>query len=213
MRFLKDMLQRYTRQVLTAGKPDEPVSDSGGTRSDHSIFTSYLLDGLEGHAIPSGGVLTAHALMAYVHDKVGSDPQSLQTPHFGFFDGDGDFIFDTSALATLRVCPSSEPEPDLDVLIKTPSSAVVEPLGEEMVADTLKRLLATPNERIRLDDYISQLIRRAQEKLDIKNFPTSGPITKEEFASRLKDMKMQSTTLSSRRSCLPIGATKLKQNY
>lgn len=55
MRFLKDMLQRYTRQVLTAGKPDEPVSDSGGARAGHSIFKSYLLDGLEGAAIPTGG--------------------------------------------------------------------------------------------------------------------------------------------------------------
>ena len=47
MRFLKDMLQRYSRQVLTAGKADEVVSDAGGTRPGHSIFTSHLLDGLE----------------------------------------------------------------------------------------------------------------------------------------------------------------------
>ena len=38
-------LQRYSRQVLTAGKPDEVVADSGGSRSGHSIFTSYLLVG------------------------------------------------------------------------------------------------------------------------------------------------------------------------
>jgi uncharacterized caspase-like protein len=48
MRFLKDMLQRFSRQVLTAGKANEVVSDSGGTRPGHSIFTSYLLDGMDG---------------------------------------------------------------------------------------------------------------------------------------------------------------------
>jgi hypothetical protein len=32
-------------------------------------------------------------VMAYVHEKVGKDPSSNQTPHFGFIDGDGDFIF------------------------------------------------------------------------------------------------------------------------
>ena len=100
-RFLHDMLQRYTRQVLTAGKGDELVSDSGGTRHGHSIFTSYLLDGIEGAAVPAGGILTGSGLMAYVYDKVGSDPQSRQTPHYGFFDGDGDFIFDARNSETI----------------------------------------------------------------------------------------------------------------
>jgi uncharacterized caspase-like protein len=45
MRLLKDMLQRFSRQVLTAGKADETVSDGGGVRVGHSIFTSHLLDG------------------------------------------------------------------------------------------------------------------------------------------------------------------------
>jgi len=89
-RLLKDMLQRYSRQVLTAGKADEVVADSGGTRTGHSIFTSHLIDGLEGAAVAAGSILTGFGLMAYVYDKVGSDPHSRQTPHFGFFDGDGD---------------------------------------------------------------------------------------------------------------------------
>ena len=42
MRFLKDMLLRYSRQVLTAGKADEVVADSGGPISGHSIFTGHL---------------------------------------------------------------------------------------------------------------------------------------------------------------------------
>ena len=50
MRFLGDMLQRYSRQVLTAGKADETVSDGNGIRPGHSIFTAHLLNGLEGGA-------------------------------------------------------------------------------------------------------------------------------------------------------------------
>ena len=189
-RFLKDMLQRYSRQVLTAGKADEVVADSGGTRSGHSIFTSHLLDGLEGAAAPAEGILTGHGLMAYVYDKVGSDPHSRQTPHFGFFDGDGDFIFDTSALVALESKPAmpdaSEPEPDRDLFIKAPTFAQPSGSNDETVADTLKRLIANPSERIRLNDYISDLLRRAVEHLNQKNFPTSGPVTAEEFASRLQ---------------------------
>ena len=83
MRFLKDMLQRYARQVLTAGKPDEVVSDSGGTRHGHSIFTSYLLLTEWRAEREVDGILTGHGLMAFVYEKVGSDVQSRQTPHFG----------------------------------------------------------------------------------------------------------------------------------
>jgi hypothetical protein len=185
MRFLKDMLQRYARQVLTAGKGDETVSDSGGTRHGHSIFTSHLLDGMEGAAVPSGGILTGHGLMAYVYNKVGSDPQSHQTPHFGFFDGDGDFIFDTSALAKLESAPSPEPEPDLDLFIPAPAFAT--PPQQETIADVLKRLIANPSEKIRLNDFILALLRNAAERLSQDKFPLSGGIpTNDEFASRIQ---------------------------
>ncbi|MGH2612803.1 MAG: caspase family protein, partial [Rhabdochlamydiaceae bacterium] len=38
-RFLKDMYQRFSRQVITAGKADEVVSDVGGPIPNHSVFT------------------------------------------------------------------------------------------------------------------------------------------------------------------------------
>ena len=50
MRFLKNMLQRHSRQILTAGKADEVVADAGGPRAGHSIFTGHVLDVLEGGA-------------------------------------------------------------------------------------------------------------------------------------------------------------------
>src|SRR5664280_1730397 len=63
MRFLKDMLRRYSRQVLAAGKGDEVVSDGGGPKPGHSIFTGHLLTALEGDVASSGGVL---AIVRYV---------------------------------------------------------------------------------------------------------------------------------------------------
>ena len=185
MRFLKDMLQRYARQVLTAGKGDEVVSDAGGTRSGHSIFTSHLLDGLEG-AAASNGILTGHGVMAYVYNKVGGALHSRQTPHFGFFDGDGDFIFDTSPLAALEKEQSSAPNADIDVYIKSPSFSIPTPPHEETIAEVTKRLIATPNEKIRLNDFINGLIRRAAERLDKEKFPPHGPISGEDFATRVQ---------------------------
>ncbi|MGZ8845581.1 MAG: caspase family protein [Pyrinomonadaceae bacterium] len=83
-RFLKDMLLRYSRQVLTAGKANEVVADADGPLPDHSIFTGHLIEGLRGKAATSEGVITASGLMAYVYRKVANDKNSVQTPHYGF---------------------------------------------------------------------------------------------------------------------------------
>lgn len=53
-RFLKDMLSRFTRQVLTAGKADQTVADAGGPRAGHSVFTGHFLNALEGEAANEG---------------------------------------------------------------------------------------------------------------------------------------------------------------
>jgi len=92
-RFLKDMLQRRARQVITAGKADELVADLGGPLPNHSIFTGHFLEGLDGKALNSNGILSASGIMSYVYTNVGQDPDSQQTPHFGYLDGDGDMIF------------------------------------------------------------------------------------------------------------------------
>lgn len=109
-RFLKDMLQRYSRQVLTAGKADEPVADLGGPRPGHSIFTGHLLDALTGKAANQDGIISANTVWAYVHEHVANDPHSNQTPDFGSFDGDGDFIFTAPNLSTLSKNYRPEPE-------------------------------------------------------------------------------------------------------
>lgn len=93
VRFLRDMLQRFSRQVITAGKANEVVADSGGPLQDHSVFTGHLIEGLNGKAETPDGILTANGIMSYVYERVAKDPNSQQTPHYGFIDGDGDFIF------------------------------------------------------------------------------------------------------------------------
>ena len=87
------MLQRYAVQVITAGKADEVVADSGGPLPDHSVFTGHLIEALRGKGEAPDGILTANTVMSYVYEHVSKDPHSQQTPHYGLVDGDGDFIF------------------------------------------------------------------------------------------------------------------------
>src|SRR3954465_5414817 len=64
-RFVSSMLQRFSRQVITAGKPDETVADSGGLTGKNSLFTGHLIQGIQGRALNGEGVLTANYLMDY----------------------------------------------------------------------------------------------------------------------------------------------------
>ena len=112
-RFVTDMMQRSSRQVLTAGKADEVVADGGGPTGNNSIFTGHLIEGMRGGASSDSGVITASALMSYTYRKVSTDSRSNQTPHFGHIDGDGDFILKTPDNAVLK------PNPHADYLVKT----------------------------------------------------------------------------------------------
>ncbi|WP_439640386.1 caspase family protein [Nevskia sp.] len=116
VRFVKDMMLRHSRQVLTAGKADEVVADAGGPIPNHSVFTGHLIEGLRGNAATPEGIITASGLMAYVYGKVSGDRNSNQTPHYGYFEGDGDFIIRAPNLAELET-PENK---DLDRLIAVP---------------------------------------------------------------------------------------------
>ena len=182
MRFLTDMLQRFSRQVLTAGKADEPVADANGPRPGHSLFTGHLLDALEGRAI-SEGVITASGVMGYVYQQVAKDPYSRQTPHYGFLEGDGDFIFSpdasTGTEADGRVT-------DMPITVVGPSS--VDSPSQDAVSDTLKRLLAATSEQIRLDDFVSAQVRATLDATSLDQFPVQDDnATAESFASRVAD--------------------------
>ena len=182
MRFLRDMLQRFSRQVLTAGKADETVADANGPRPGHSLFTGHLLDALEGGATGEG-VLTASGVMAYVYRKVTGDHYSRQTPHYGFIDGDGDLVFEADAPKEGHT--SNEV---LDMPIKVIGSSFVELPSGDSVAETLKTLIATPSHHIRLDDFASVQIRAALDATELERFPVQGiDDTNQAFASRVSD--------------------------
>lgn len=172
VRFLKDMLQRYGRQVLTAGKANEVVSDSGGPIPGHSVFTGHMLQGLDGLAANKDGIITANSLMAYVYDRVAKDMHSHQTPHYGFIDGDGDFIFAAPALEALR----KQIETDSDMLVEQSFGDVnmIATADSASVSDIIKEYLSDFKFRIKLDDLVVGEIRRVLNDTSELSFPVQG---------------------------------------
>lgn len=182
MRFLKSMLQRYSRQVLTAGKADEKVADSGGPL--HSVFTGHLLQALEGKAATDDGTITANNIMSYVYEKVSKDLHSQQTPHFGFLDGDGDFIFKAPILNSLK----EETKKDKDILIEIGSTLAQ---NNNMYTNTniieeIKEYISDNRYRIKLEDIVNQEIRKLLTILTEENFPVNVEVNADIFAQRLK---------------------------
>lgn len=185
MRFLKDMLLRYSRQVLTAGKANESVADTGGPLPRHSIFTGHLIEALRGKAASEEGVIMASGVMAYVYERVSRDQKSHQTPHYGFIDGDGDFIFKAPILDS----PKKEEEKDEDALIAVPSSMPMTNIDETgNVINLTKEYLSDPRYMIKLDDLVSQKLREVLLLTSEDNFAVQGTNwSLEEFMRRLKE--------------------------
>lgn len=206
MRFLGDMLKRYSRQVLTAGKADETVADGNGVRPGHSIFTAHLLDALDGSASTKEGIITASGVMGYVYDHVSKDQYSHQTPHYGFVDGDGDFIFNTSILdSKINISEKTEStieekdakkEGDKDILVNTSAQIIVPFEPEISIATTMKELLSDPSKKIKLDDFISVNTRQFLNATDLRNFPVQGVVAgKDSFIERLNKYEELSRNL------------------
>ncbi len=183
MRFVKNMLTRYSRQVLTAGKADEVVADSGGPRPKHSVFTGHFLDALSGNAETPEGVLTANGIMAYVYQKVANDPNSHQTPHYGFLDGDGDFIFKAPILDE----PSESSETETDVLISVPAVLKGEYSSTVNIIEETKEYLSDNRFKIKLHDLASIKLREYFSNLLKKDLQFQmGIFNADEFNDRLK---------------------------
>src|SRR5205823_4026526 len=132
----------------------------------------------EGRAATKEGIISANGLMAYVYEEVGRDPNSRQTPHYGFVDGDGDFIFNTELVEEL----GSEQETGKDLLISVPVAPSPIGTGTVASADTLKRLIPDPKDRIALDDFVTASVRRTIDALRLERFPVQGvPFNEAEF--------------------------------
>lgn len=186
MRFLKDMLLRYSRQVLTAGKADEVVGDSGGPLAGHSLFTGHFIEAVKGKAESEDGVITANGVMAYVYERVAKDQHSHQTPHYGFIDGDGDFVFKAPILGVLK----KEEEKDKDVLISVPSTIPMTNIIDESknMIDLTKEYLSDTRYTIKLHDLVIQKLREIILLTSEDNFAVQGiDWSLEEFTRRLKE--------------------------
>lgn len=184
-RFVRDMMSRYTRQFLAAGKPDQVVADGGGPRKGHSLFTGHLLEGLDGGLQATDGIISANPVMAYVYDRVTREPQSQQTPHYGFLTGDGDLFF---TIPDVQNDPKQQKDTG-DVLIEVPPDLVApeEESPAKSTTEQLKRFLSEPRYRIDLDDLIVKSLRTTQQRLGEAQFPLQGNgISKEQFAERLQ---------------------------
>ena len=181
-RYLKDMLKRYSRQVLTAGKADEAVSDAGGPLPAHSIFTGHLINALEGGAMSDSRVLTANNVMAYVANKVAQDQYSQQSPHYGYFDGDGDFVFQPR----LETQQNVEEKTDEDILVEVPMfEKNVTASEKEAFLDQVKEYLAEDRHRIKLDTLATYTVRAALEQHNIEAFSVNAPYNADAIRERL----------------------------
>lgn len=199
-RFLKDMLRRYSRQVLTAGKANEVVADAGGPIPEHSIFTGHFLEALQGKAAQIDGTITANGVMSYVFQKVSNDVHSNQSPHFGYFDGDGDFIFKAPALDSL-----DDKNYDADVIIEVPATFTDKALIRDAeLIDTTKEYLTEERYRIKLDDLINTQIRRVIQLFNHEDFSNDDKdLSSQKVESRLSkyeeaifDLQIISTCLA-----------------
>ena len=194
-RFAKDMLRRFSRQVLTAGKADELVADAGGPRAGHSVFTGHLLDGLAGRASSTDGLITANTLMSYVYDKVAKDYESQQTPHYGFLDGDGDMVLNVSHLGQMNNTSGT----DTDMLVSIPANlaAPYENADTQTLPEEIKEYLSDERYRIKLHDMVVREIRRTLAEINAERFPVeSGSITHEEAQERLRRYEAAVSRLS-----------------
>ena len=200
MRFLKDMMLRYSRQVLTAGKANEVVADSDGPLPGHSIFTGHLIEALKGKAVSEDGVITANGVMAYVYERVSRDQHSHQTPHYGFIEGDGDFIFKAPTIEE----PEKEERNDEDFLITVPSAMPMthtEEIGD--MINLTKEYLPDPRYTIKLHDLVIQKLRETLFLTSEDSFAVQGADwSLEEFTRRLKEYEQTMNDLQGISCCL-----------
>lgn len=88
--YLKDVKDKEAKIVITAGADNEEVLDKGP--NDHSVFTGRLIELVDS----SRHFIGAKELFGLLKSKVEEDAarrNHKQTPQFGYWWGDGDFIF------------------------------------------------------------------------------------------------------------------------
>lgn len=91
---LASLSQRRSRRIITSALPEERALDSG-PKVGNSLFTGYLIEGLEGGLARDGlREATGSRIGSYVQRRVCEHTASKQTPDFGAFalDGRGEMV-------------------------------------------------------------------------------------------------------------------------
>ena len=180
-RFLEDLLQRFSRQAIAAGKGNQPVADGGGPQKGHSVFTGHLLDALQGAAAAPDGIMTAQSVMSYVYQQVPRDPESEQTPNYGHLEGEGDLVFTGIPVA-------ADPEEGTTTTVVEPAFTpdMAQDLGElSRLAAQTKEYLSDARFAIRLDDLVVDELRKFYQRVDESHFPLQGTFSVEDLLARL----------------------------
>lgn len=90
--YLKSITSRRAVQILTAGGKNDLAHERGG----HGIFTSYLLEVLEGRTShKDDGIISTLEMSSYIKQNVINQTRGKQNPAFGYLDGNGDVVFIT----------------------------------------------------------------------------------------------------------------------
>ena len=77
-------------QMITAGGKGEQAQERDG----HGLFTNYFIQAIKGSAdFNKDGHVTGSEIGTYIKPIVSDESNNAQTPQFGRFDGEGDFIF------------------------------------------------------------------------------------------------------------------------
>ena len=122
--YLEKVAKLRARQIATAGLRGEQVFEERG----HGLFTYKLLEALE-HGIadksPPDNVTTATELAAHLSGIVPAYTDNKQHPHFGRFDGEGEFIFQHRRTVEPPPPPTLAPAVDRE----RPQIKILEPAG------------------------------------------------------------------------------------
>lgn len=196
-RFLRDMYLRLSRQVITAGKANEVVADAGGPLPNHSVFTGHLIEGIRGKAANEYGVITASGLMAYVYSKVANDINSNQTPHYGQFDGDGDFLLCVPEMS------EEDEKMDTDQLMSIPYvDAVRTSKTSDEKIDYIKELISSHNSQIKLHDLVVEEIRNFFSVTSDDSFISNNALSNEAILEQIGSYESNSKDLCMIIACL-----------
>lgn len=197
-RFVKDMLQRLSRQVIASGKANEVVADGGGPLAGHSIFTGHLLEGLSGKAETGQGIITGNSLMAYVYSQVSQDANSHQTPQYGHLSGDGDFIFNPPFFDNTN----SENILEGNFIYSIQAVEDFEESSTEDKLQTCKSLISDSSKFIQLHDFMTKELRVLISNFERSNLDMSIQPTVDEILKRLPIYENLVLDLSLCASCL-----------